>query len=198
MHPMFGWWNARRRAAFGEMGGEFGGEAGVGCGPCGPQGAHEHGAWAGPHGRGGPFRGGPFGGPHGHGHGHGHGGHGPGDGDEFGGGSFGVRRPLRFLAFKLDLDEAQVTALAAILSDLKTERAQSAVDQRRTTSSLADAVAAETFDEGAAKAAADERVKSNERVQTAVVKALGRIHALLKPEQRTQLAYLLRTGGLSI
>jgi Spy/CpxP family protein refolding chaperone len=109
-----------------------------------------------------------------------------------------VRRPLRFLAFKLELEEAQVTELATILSELKTERAQAAVDQRRTTASLADAVAAEAFDEGKAKTAADERNKSNERVQTAVVQALGRIHALLKPEQRTQLAYLLRTGGLSI
>src|SRR5262249_11994363 len=40
------------------------------------------------------------------------------------GGSFGVRRPLRFLAFKLELDEGQVTELAKILNDLKTERAQ--------------------------------------------------------------------------
>jgi Spy/CpxP family protein refolding chaperone len=171
MHPgMFGWWNARRRAAFGEEMGPM-----AGCGSHG--GGHE----------------GHRGGPHGHRHGPPDGG-----GDEFGGGSFGVRRPLRFLAFKLDLDEAQVTALATVLSDLKTERAQSAVDQRRTTSSLADSVAAEAFDEAGAKAAATERVKSTERVQAAVVQALGRIHALLKPEQRTQLAYLLRTGGLSI
>src|SRR5580704_4859831 len=103
MHPgMFGWWNARRRAAFGEM------EAG-----CGPAGCDPRGAWAGPEGHGGRH------GPHGHGpHGHGHGPHEGGGGDDFGGGSFGVRRPLRFLAFKLELDEAQVTALAGILSDL--------------------------------------------------------------------------------
>src|SRR5208283_2006281 len=72
---------------------------------------------------------------------------GGGDGEQFGGGSFGVRRPLRFLAYKLDLDEAQVTELAAILHDLKTERAQADVDHRRTTSALADAVASESFDE---------------------------------------------------
>ncbi len=150
--------------------GEFGEHAG-----CGPQG----GPWS-RHG--------------GHG-GHGHGAEG-GDGEGFGG--FGVRRPLRFLAFKLELDEAQVTALAEVLSELKTERAQSAVDLRRTTSSLAEAVAGESFDEAKAKAAADERTKSTERVQGAVVRALGRIHALLKPEQRVKLAYLLRTGALSI
>jgi Spy/CpxP family protein refolding chaperone len=109
-----------------------------------------------------------------------------------------VRRPLRFLAFKLELDEAQVTELATVLSELKTERAQAAVDQRRTTSSLAESVAGDSFDEAKAKAAADERTKSNERVQAAVVRALARIHALLKPEQRVKLAYLLRTGALSI
>jgi Spy/CpxP family protein refolding chaperone len=109
-----------------------------------------------------------------------------------------VRRPLRFLAFKLELDEAQVTELATVLSELKTERAQASVDQRRTTSSLADSVASESFDEAKAKAAADERTKSTERVQAAVVRALARIHALLKPEQRVKLAYLLRTGALSI
>jgi Spy/CpxP family protein refolding chaperone len=121
-----------------------------------------------------------------------------GGGEDFGGGNFGVRRPLRFLAYKLDLDEEQTAELATILDELKIERAQSAVDQRRTTSALADAVAAESFDEARAKSAADERVKSNERVQAAVTRALKRIHGLLKVEQRSKLAYLLRTGALSI
>lgn len=140
----------------------------------------------------GPRGGGPW---HGH-HGPPFGGGGAGGGDDFGGGSFGVRRPLRFLAFKLDLDERQVGELATILDDLKIERAQAAVDQRRTTSALADVVAADSFDEARAKAATDERVKSGERVQAAVARALGRIHALLDAEQRAKLAYLLRTGAL--
>jgi hypothetical protein len=58
-----------------------------------------------------------------------------------GGGGFGVRRPLRFLAYKLELDEAQVERLARILDELKIERAQAAVDHRRSTAGLADAVA---------------------------------------------------------
>ena len=46
----------------------------------------------------------------------------PWGGDEgFGaGGGFGVRRPLRFLAHKLELDEKQVVQLARILDELKT------------------------------------------------------------------------------
>ena len=35
-----------------------------------------------------------------------------GEGEGFGGGAFGVRRPLRFLAYKLELDERQVAELA--------------------------------------------------------------------------------------
>ncbi len=148
-----------------------------------------------------------------HRHGHGvHAGHGggcgpsgegaawaaPHDDGDFGGGHFGVRRPLRFLAHKLDLEEKQVAALAQILDDLKTERAQAAVDHRRTTSAFADAIAAETFDATKAGAAAADRVKSAERLRDAVAAALGKIHALLNQDQRQKLAYLLRTGALSI
>jgi Spy/CpxP family protein refolding chaperone len=109
-----------------------------------------------------------------------------------------VRRPLRFLAYKLELSEEQVEKLAAVLDELKTERAQSAVDDRRATSALADAVAAETFDAAKVRSATGERAKSAERVQAAVARALEKLHALLEPEQRSQLAYLLRTGALSI
>src|SRR5262245_788574 len=48
------------------------------------------------------------------------------------GGAFGVRRPLRYLAYKLDLREEQTNELARILAELKTERAQAEVDERRT------------------------------------------------------------------
>jgi Spy/CpxP family protein refolding chaperone len=122
----------------------------------------------------------------------------PGFDDDLGGGSFGVRRPLRFLAHKLDLNDEQVAELARVLDDLKTERAQGAVDQRRTTATFADAVAGESFDEAKVNEAADARVKSAERLRGAVVKALGKIHAILDAEQRAKLAYLLRTGALAI
>lgn len=119
------------------------------------------------------------------------------DGD-FGGGGFGVRRPLRFLAWKLELEEKQVAALAAILDELKTERAQAAVDDRRTRTAFADAVAGEAFDAAKAKEAGELRVKSAERLRDAVVRALERIHAVLDAEQRERLAYLVRTGALVI
>jgi hypothetical protein len=112
--------------------------------------------------------------------------------------AFGVRRPLRFLAHKLNLSEAQVASFAALLDELKTERAQAAVDQRRRTSALAEALEAASFDEAKAQSAGDEQIKSAERVRGAVERALKRIHGLLDDEQRKTLAYLLRTGILSI
>ncbi len=186
MHPGFAyWWRAHgRRGGRGACGEDsLGGEAFAG--------GHEHGHHD-HHGR------------HDHGE-RGH--HGPppwaaqfggGDDGDFGGGSFGVRRPLRFLAHRLDLSEEQVAKLAGILDDLKTERAQNAVDHRRTTSAFADAIASDTFEESKVAEAADARVKSAERLRSAVVTALSRIHAALDAEQRAKLSYLLRTGALSI
>lgn len=114
------------------------------------------------------------------------------------GGDFGVRRPLRFLAHKLQLDEGQIAELARILNDLKTERAQAAVDDRRSVAAFADALAGEAFDSARAGQAAQARVQSAERLRDAVLKALGQVHALLKPEQRVRLAYLIRTGRLVV
>jgi hypothetical protein len=169
MHPaMMSWWRARQ-GAYGDW-------------SCGP-------------GRG-------WGGGHGHGHGFGHGGHGggegDGDGEGFGAGTFGVRRPLRFLAYKLELDERQVAELARILDQLKTERAQGEVDRRRSLSAFADAVGGETFDAARAKEAAALRVATAERLRDAVTGALEKMHALLDNDQRERLAYLIRTGVLAV
>jgi Spy/CpxP family protein refolding chaperone len=116
-------------------------------------------------------------------------------GDDEGGG-FGVRRPLRFLAEKLNLDEKQVGELARILDELKTERAQAAVDDRRSLSDFADSLSGETFDTARVAAAGERRVVTAQRLRDAVARALSQIHALLNPEQRAKLAYMVRTGLL--
>src|SRR5262245_7017696 len=79
-------------------------------------------------------------------------------------GGFGVRRPLRFLAHRLGLDDRQVAELARILDELKTERAQAEVDRRRSLSAFADALAGEAFDAAKAGEGADLRVRSAERL----------------------------------
>ena len=124
---------------------------------------------------------------------------GPGDDmDDSDFGGFGVRRPLRFLAQRLDLDERQMAELARILDDLKTERAQAEVDRRRTLATFADALGGATFDVGKAAEAGELRVASAGRVRDAVLKALGQIHVVLNADQRVRLAYLIRTGTLTI
>jgi Spy/CpxP family protein refolding chaperone len=114
------------------------------------------------------------------------------------GGAFGVRRPLRFLSHRLDLTDKQAATLARILDELKTERAQNEVDERRTASAFAAVFEHPEFDESTAAAAADGRVESAKRLRNAVLRALAQIHALLNPEQRETFAYLLRTGVLNI
>ncbi len=196
MYPgMIGWWkHAHRHGHGGRHGGcgdgqdcgPGGFEAHVECGP-GPDARDAEDARAGNRGRG--WHDWRRGGGAEYFAGHDHDGH-------FGG--FGVRRPLRFLAYKLELEEGQVEALASILNDLKTERAQGEVDHRRSTAAIAEAIAGETLDATKLAAATEDRVKSAERLRDAVVKAIGRIHAMLSPEQRGRFAYLIRTGALTI
>jgi Spy/CpxP family protein refolding chaperone len=147
---------------------------------------------------------GPGGGRHragGRGDEHAHGGHDNHEAwaaGEDGGGSFGVRRPLRFMAWKLELNEAQVEQLASILADLKTERAQAAVDHRRSVGLFADVLDGDAFDGDKATRGAESRVQTAEKLKAAVLVALQRTHAMLEPEQRKALAYLLRSGQLTI
>jgi Spy/CpxP family protein refolding chaperone len=122
----------------------------------------------------------------------------PPDPSDLGAGAFGVRRPLRFLTYKLGLHQEQVAAFARILTEVKNERAQAEVDSRRALAAFADALSGSTFDEQGAGAGAALRVRSAERLREIVVKALGQIHSLLEPEQRERLAYLIRTGTLII
>jgi hypothetical protein len=152
--------------------------------------AHGHGpdAHAGPCGQRGAE-----GGPHAH-----FGAHFGGPDEGWFGGPFGVRRPLRFLANKLELSEAQMADLARIIDELKTERAQADVDQRRTIAAFADAVEGAAFGADRAREGGELRVKSAEKLRDAVISALGKIHALLDEEQRKRFAYLIRTGVVSL
>lgn len=120
-----------------------------------------------------------------------------GDGDDFFGAGLGVRRPLRFLAWRLELSPEQTSSLARILERLKLERAQAALDLRRAAAQLADALEGE-FGRAQAEAAAEQRATATRRAQDAVAQALEELHALLDPEQRSQLAELIRTGAIRI
>jgi Spy/CpxP family protein refolding chaperone len=118
-------------------------------------------------------------------------GHGPGP-------MFGVRRPLRVMAHELELDDEQVEALARIIDELKTHRAQAAVDERRSIGQIADGLLGTEFERTKVAEAVNLRVQSAEKLRDAVVEALASTHALLRPEQRKKLSYLLRSGQLTI
>src|SRR5277367_1830156 len=83
---------------------------------------------------------------------------------------FGVRRPLRFLAHRLELSEPQIVELGRILDALKIERAQVEVDNRRALSGFADALAGETFDAAKATEAGERRVSSAQRLRETLIK----------------------------
>ena len=116
----------------------------------------------------------------------------------FAGAGLGVRRPLRFLAYKLDLSDEQTSRLARVLERLKLERAQAALDLRRAASELADAVETERFERGPVEAAGQRRAEAARRVEEAVARALEELHGLLEPVQRAGLAELMRTGAIRI
>ncbi len=171
MHPAFySWWKHARGSHHGGCGHEAHAHVEGHCGPGHFEDRGEHGprAWAS-----------RFGG-----------------GDD--GGGFGVRRPLRFLAHRLELTEEQVGSLARILNELKTERAQAEVDNQRTVTAFADAIEGDSFDAARADEGNKLRLASAERLKAAVQKALAGIHGVLTKEQREKFAYLVRTGVVSM
>lgn len=114
------------------------------------------------------------------------------------GGGFGVRRPLRVMSYELELTDEQTATLARLIDDLKTERAQAAVHERRSVGMIADAMLAGELDRDALQAALNLRVQAAEQLRDAVLKTLEQTHAMLEPEQRKKLAYLLRSGAITI
>ena len=110
----------------------------------------------------------------------------------------GVRRPLRFLASRLDLVDVQSAQLARILERLKLERAQASLDLRRAAADLADALEASEFTREKVDSASTRRTDAARRVENAVATALQELHALLEPDQRARLAEFVRTGVIRI
>lgn len=116
-------------------------------------------------------------------------------------GSFGVRRPLRYLSYQLDLDESQRRQIAAALDAVKIEREQAALDEKKMVSDVADLVGAEAdagLDTDALKEVLSPRIRASERLQKRIAKALKQIVEVLDPDQRQEFAYLLRTGDFRI
>lgn len=122
-----------------------------------------------------------------------------------GSGSFGVRRPLRYLSYQLDLDETQRRQVAAALDSVKIEREQMALDEKKMVAELADLVYDDATNESQDKLSTDTlketlatRVRSSEQLQKRTAKALKQIVEVLDPDQRQEFAYLIRSGDFRI
>ncbi len=113
-------------------------------------------------------------------------------------GDFGVRRPLRYLSYQLDLDETQRRGVAAALDRVKTEREQAALDEKKMVADLADLVASPELSSESLNDTLGARVRAAESVQNHVARAIEEIVGLLDPDQRQEFAYLLRTGAFRI
>ena len=110
----------------------------------------------------------------------------------------GVRRPLRFLAMRLELDRDQVAEVAKVIERVKIERAQATVDLRRAASDIADALEEEDFDRERAQRVRDQRLEASQRVHDALASAIADLHGLLDAGQRRRLATLIRSGSLKL
>jgi hypothetical protein len=113
-------------------------------------------------------------------------------------GSFGVRRPLRYLSYQLDLDESQRRKIAVALDSVKVEREQNALDEKKTIGDLADLVSNPEVSTDSLTQALPPRVRGTEQLQRCIAAALKDIVGVLDPDQRDEFVYLLRSGAFRI
>jgi len=115
-----------------------------------------------------------------------------------GGSGFGVRRPLRYLSYHLELDENQTRRMATVLNQLKTERDQAVLDEKRTVASVAVLLenGTPTLDE--VREALQGRVASAEQLREETAKAFVAISDFLDQDQRGEFINLLLTGSVTL
>ena len=111
-----------------------------------------------------------------------------------GGSNFGVRRPLRYLAHRLDLDDSQTRRMASVLNQLKTEREQAELDEKRTVAAMANLLADGTPTLDEVRGTLSGRVKSAEQLLEETAKAVVSICDFLDYDKRDVLNKLLLTG----
>ena len=114
------------------------------------------------------------------------------------GGGFGVRRPIRYLSYHLDLDESQQRTIAACFERLKLEREQAKLDRKKSDSALADAFEQSGVSVDDLRQVLSPRAQIDANMQTTIAKELYEISAVLEDAQREEFAHLLRTGVIKL
>ncbi len=114
------------------------------------------------------------------------------------GGSFGARRPLRHLSYRLDLDEPQQRVAARVLDRLKMDLEQARLDEKKTLTEVANRITGEDVSVDDLRDALAPRVSSAEQLRTTIASAMQELAAVLDRDQREELAHLLRSGAFRI
>ncbi len=109
--------------------------------------------------------------------------------------TFGMRRPLRHLAWKLNLTEAQLREIVEVLDALKTAYSQARLDQDRSTSEIAAVFSTPEFNAERVSTALATRTQASDVLNQELLRAVRRIFEVLNADQRQEFAYLLRSGA---
>ena len=105
--------------------------------------------------------------------------------------SLGVRRPLRYLAYHLDLSEDQMRRVAILLDRLKTEREQARLDESKTVTSIAELIEKSDLSMDDLAKALDPRIAATQRLTMLTARTVFEIRDLLDEKQRQDFAYLI-------
>jgi hypothetical protein len=109
-----------------------------------------------------------------------------------------VRRPLRYLAHRLDLDENQMRRMATVLNQLKTEREQASLDEKRTVAGLAAIMAEGTPTLDDCRDVLTGRTKATEHLNEETAKSIVAICDLLDDDQRAEFIDLMLAGDFAL
>ena len=113
-------------------------------------------------------------------------------------GGFGVRRPLRYLSYHLDLDDAQRRKVAASFERVKLEREQAKLDRSKCDANVADVFLEDDISVDGLQRALAQRTEIEGNMQAVIAKELYEIANVLDEEQRDEFAHLVRTGVLRL
>ncbi len=111
---------------------------------------------------------------------------------------FGVRRPLRYLSYHLDLDESQRRKVAASVERIKLAREQGELDRKKSDAAVADLLSGDQVSVDELRQAMAPRTETASTLQTTLAKELYEIANVLDTEQREEFAHLLRSGVVKL
>lgn len=113
-------------------------------------------------------------------------------------GGFGVRRPIRYLSYHLDLDDDQRRKVAISIDRIKLEREQMRIDRKKADAKLAEVLANAEVSVDQVKSVLSNRESIVEDSQVILANELVDIVSILDSEQREEFAQLIRNGTIKL